>query len=994
MVNTNAAAAAAAAATATNLPGLRSVAYLLDAIWCAEYDTHAWVASSMVTEPHDTQIRQQHLRRRRPAPFLELLQGRAWLPDSWGGCAAPVNGEVLPTSCRPLRALLGPTARYVGVELTDPRFTEALGLPTTPSLRCVLTQLRLWSRRDTSETPAATAAATVAAAAAAVSGPQSPSLVTLAGCYSYLSGLAAAEAAFIGGIATAVSQPQELAPEPEGLRKMSDGMNGGPKGSDGERAMSVIRAAFVHEPLIAVRKGADVGSSPAYSPLLPLAGVLHGGGGGGGSGTGTLRWCRAGEVVWSLGPLAELVSEPLLFGGGGAAASSSPAAAATSVLPPRLAETYPASLEPFFVGLLAVRHHPGPQHLLTALRGTVGAAEAAATSPATVTSAADAPSPVLVACGAGGRREAGAALMCLGWLGCLMRKQQQEEETRRPSGGGDSGGGGGGGGFEDVSVTPSGCCWEEVLAALRSEALMPTVDGRWVTAAPPVFGAVAASGTAVETVTGLTVVLDDVIAAAAAALAAGVVTVTDGAAAPLQQQQLLRDPLAAVAGLLAAARAGGCGRLDIIGPPLLPQGVDAQQELQLQPPLESSYNLDQVESGAAAAAAAGLRHLLCELLRLPTLGSVVHVRPHLMPDASAKSASEAPELAVSPPGAAAALHGIRQHEWGGGYVLRQSPVQRQQRLEAVATGVLRRLNDVAPYLRRWAAVHVGGGRGGFGGITAPATASPWRASSVAAGDWVAAASWLRVVAVGGGVGLVYELPALCLMTEPQQVGPALLLGAGQQPHAPGENKGPGRGQRETWEDRHEPHSGPGGPLLLVSCSGGVAETAGLVPEPECWRAVFEELPRLLFGGKRHSVCTRFLFLVHTLMEAGQTAAELEASVATLYGSLPRLAPEEEELCFGAAWYRKNADPDPDLDSSAEAAARSRDNTLQGGCIGTGDAGAGGGPSGDGSGDEDDALGCSGSDTGGDEEESISRGVRGDGGGTSRRDNRRRRGRLG
>ncbi|GIL61010.1 hypothetical protein Vafri_15432, partial [Volvox africanus] len=431
------------AVAAANLPGLHAVACLLDAVWSAEYDTHAWVVSSTVA-PTDPQIRQQQWRR--PAPFLELLQNRAWLPDSWGGCAAPSGGEVLPASCRPLRTLLGPTARYVGVELTDPRFIAALGLPTAPSLRCVLTQLRLWSRHDTSVSASASANASAAAVAASVSGPQSPSFITLAGCYSYLSGLVAAEAASISGVAAAVTRPQNS--EQEERRERSDiQANGGRKDADGERAISVVRTAFVHEPLIAVRKAADIDNSPTSSPLLPSAGVVHaagGGGGGRGTGTGALRWCHVDEVVWSLGPLTELVSEygQPLFGGDAAAASSSPAAAAAaaaSLLPSRLAETYPASLEHFFVGLLAVRHHPGPQHLLTALREMVSAAEAAAATP----SSADGLTPVQTA--GGGRREGGAALMCLGWLGCLMG-QQQDEETGWPSGVGGGVGGVGVGG--------------------------------------------------------------------------------------------------------------------------------------------------------------------------------------------------------------------------------------------------------------------------------------------------------------------------------------------------------------------------------------------------------------------------------------------------------------------------------------------------------------------------------------------------------------------
>ncbi|GIL61009.1 hypothetical protein Vafri_15427 [Volvox africanus] len=187
---------------------------------------------------------------------------------------------------------------------------------------------------------------------------------------------------------------------------------------------------------------------------------------------------------------------------------------------------------------------------------------------------------------------------------------------------------------------------------------------------------------------------------------------------------------------------------------------------------------------------------------------------------------------------------------------------------------------------------------------------------------------------------------------------------------------------------------------MVSCSRGVAEAAGLVPEPECWKAVFEELPRLLFGGKRHSGCTRFLLLLHTLMEAGQAAEALEASVAALHGSLPRFPPAsadvseegEEGLCFGTAWYRKNANPDPD---PAEAAPRRRDTTRQRRCIGGADTGAGAGDDvstgssydddGGGDGGDSAALSYSGSETGGGEEEeteTVSGSLRSGGGGVS------------
>ena len=287
---------------------------------------------------------------------------------------------------------------------------------------------------------------------------------------------------------------------------------------------------------------------------------------------------------------------------------------------------------------LSVAAAPTPTHVLEALR-----------------SAAAAPRPA-------------AALICLAWLGDLLALPLQPaaatEGAAPPSGG----------------ATAAEA--EAVLAALRSEPLLPTADGRWV-AAPPadqVVGAGGGAGAAEAAAQGPVVaVLDSILPPASAAG-------TGGGGLRLRDEARAASALlqAAAAQAAQAAEAWGAGapearrQLELIGPVLAgPHTEGAHDDLGLAAP-----------AVAVAAAAGGLSALLCGLLGLPRLSGLVVQQVALSP---AAAAALQPPLAG--PHAVAAVTG---------------PAKTSAAADAAARAVLQRLNDVAPYVLRWAAAYGGG----------------------------------------------------------------------------------------------------------------------------------------------------------------------------------------------------------------------------------------------------------------------------------------------
>ncbi len=286
---------------------LTAIAQLLDATWAEEYGRYAFVRRLQPTAPSSSAATaaatvapaasagKAHATVAGPSSFLQLLRSATWLPDSWGGVAAPGSGALLlPT--RAVRGVLGPAARYVSARLSDPRFGVALGLVAKPTVECVLGQLVEWQQA---------AGRCLDGGQQQVQLQQQPGMGDLAACYGYLWAEVCRE------------QEQQEQEEAEGAE------DGGEQrgGAQGGRVAAAVAQAFAAAPLV----------------CLPAAAAAAGPGRGG-TAPGPLRWCTAEETVWSLGPLEAVVAE-------GRGAAGAAAAAAAVLLPARLSDAYPASLE-------------------------------------------------------------------------------------------------------------------------------------------------------------------------------------------------------------------------------------------------------------------------------------------------------------------------------------------------------------------------------------------------------------------------------------------------------------------------------------------------------------------------------------------------------------------------------------------------------------------------------------------------------------------------
>ncbi|KXZ52866.1 hypothetical protein GPECTOR_8g248 [Gonium pectorale] len=895
-------------------------------------------------------------RTRRPAPFLSMLRSRPWLPDSWAGCGAPAgsgstdsgvesdlekpglpggggaDGLGMLAAGGALRALLGPAGRYAGVQLNDPRFICALGLLTAPSPAIALRQLKLWQRAAAGAAAAAASAETAAAVVpsaddrvaelAAASGPPAhdaeqgdaqgsteggqnaavgrlsqprpaagaptpaalpqPTVSDLAGVYRYLASQLAAEAPG----ATEDGEAEEEA----------DTATGADAGAEQSRAAAgsgalaaQISAVFASVPLIAVPEAdaplCSMRRGAASSGAAAVAAVERGGRRQGdrtaatrgtrdavGAAAGSaprlrLRWCTPREVVWSMGPLQ---ARPDAAAVEAAASETEAEAEGLALLPARVAEHYPPALRSFFVRSLGVAPHPGLEHILSACRraaaaGTVaGPAAAAAAEPGFVPAGsppalehkpAPAPAPAL------------AALACLGWLGRLLEPLTGTTITPPEAASSARGGAGGAESSSDISPAAAvvgGGAHESaagaVLAALRREALIPTVDSRWVTAdggqstgARPCRRLLVSADWLVPGLAGAEPVQGVAVAAGQEAVAAAAAEARRGAGAVTEPAV---DSAGALPGLLAAARAAG-RTLDVVGAPAAP-----------------------AESRASAA------------------GSLLQLQLAVGSGADGESsgwygmAGTGSAVAVAPVGASC------QGVVGAACLSRSTgdDTELRRSLAFTATRVLGRLNDVLPFLVRWAA-SAGGG-------------ATWRRQERAA---AAAVGWLRLAAVVGGLGLVHCLPLLDITSEPQPVRAVLFprncANGGNSQDAPCGAEG-----TEVAAAGEAAHEAVCRTVLYVRCDGS---SSGL--DAEDWRAVFEEAARLLFGGVAPPEAVRLALLVHTLMEAGQVGEALEASVAALHGGLPRAqatAKEEQDAaegggegaagqqpCFGASWER-------------------------------------------------------------------------------------------
>lgn len=292
---------------------LTAVAQLLDATWAEEYGRYASVRRLQPTAPGSSAATataaatvaaaaaasgKAHATPVGPSSFLQLLRTATWLPDSWGGVGAPGSGALLlPT--RAVRGVLGPAARYVAARLSDPRFGVALGLVAKPTVESVLGQLVAWQQ----------AAGTGQGGEQQQQGQlqQQPGLGDLVSCYGYLW--------------AEVCREQEQQEQEEGEKVVEEDRGKQRGNAVGGRVAAAVTQAFAEAPL--------VGLPAAALAVAP---------GRGGTALGAVRWCTAEAAVWSLGPLGAVVVE----GTRGAAAA---AAAAAALLPARLSEAYPTSLE-------------------------------------------------------------------------------------------------------------------------------------------------------------------------------------------------------------------------------------------------------------------------------------------------------------------------------------------------------------------------------------------------------------------------------------------------------------------------------------------------------------------------------------------------------------------------------------------------------------------------------------------------------------------------
>lgn len=372
----------------------------------------------------------------------------------------------------------------------------------------------------------------------------------------------------------------------------------------------------------------------------------------------------------------------------------------------------------FFVSLLRVEPRLGPRHLLTAAR-----AAAAVQDPA-------------------------AALCCLGWLGWSLEERDSDtglgdraEQDRARSDWDGSGSGRVDG--EEV---------EEMVRALRTEALLPTAAGAWVSAAGAVASGV--QGAAAHVTRQHVFVYDGLVACdseagldsqpqqrfAASAASGGVQgALAAGAGEGSGARWTLSEPRQLLLGLQRAAE-GADVALHVVALPLLSASgrscdpdMDArvrhhqqqlqqlQQQQQGRPEHQEAGGEDEAEGEQLLgpvggwACADGLRHLLCELIHMPLLGAAVEPRVVLLTGQQAAAADERPLCMQLPPG-------------GDTWHPQQQQQQRQGTcLAEAARKVLGSLRQLSPYLLRWLA-----------------------AEGVSIAEAATAAAALRVVAVGGG----------------------------------------------------------------------------------------------------------------------------------------------------------------------------------------------------------------------------------------------------
>ncbi len=364
--------------------------------------------------------------------------------------------------------------------------------------------------------------------------------------------------------------------------------------------------------------------------VAPLLGLPSGGAG------GAVRWWGPWQAVWSLGAAEE--EGPHSGAWATAALHHLPPALWPALAPPP-GQPGPdgAALRWLMVGALGVAPRLAPAQLLAALRG------------------------------AAAERDAGAALCLLAWLGCaLLEGQARELEAE-------------GSGQADELAAEAAKDVEDALSALRCEALLPCVDGRWRAAPPP--GA-----------RPLVAVLDRLLAPgphtatahraahhAAAHEAAGGGSGGRGAAEACEAAlpELLRA---------AAEAAGGRPGLCVVGPPV---AESSGEDLGA-----GEHEAPQPEAAALGPRAAqGLRHLLSALLVLPALSDLAELAVAAAPGAAV---AWAPAAAEPPSARHTGLAGA-QHPPAA--------------LRAAAEGLLGRLNAVAPLLEAWAARQAKGGAG-------------------------------------------------------------------------------------------------------------------------------------------------------------------------------------------------------------------------------------------------------------------------------------------
>ncbi len=380
------------------------------------------------------------------------------------------------------------------------------------------------------------------------------------------------------------------------------------------------------------------------------------------------------------------------------------------------------------MSLLRVESRLGPRHLLAAARAAAGAT-----------------------------KEPAAALCCLGWLGWLLggysnaglgeRAEEGSVEADRD-------------GIDDGCV--NGEQVAEVVRALRTEALLPTAAGTWVSAAGAAASGV--QGAAAHVARQHVFVYDGLVAcdpeagpdsqqqqrSPASADSGGVGRALEaGAAEGYGARWTLSEPRQLLLGLQRAAEEAGVA-LHVIALPLASASgrscdidTDAPEHQQQQGQKVRPGHQGGDETAAehllapvgGCACAAGLRHLLCELIHMPLLGVAVEPRVVLLPGQQAAAADGRPLYLQAPRG-----HDTWQQ---------QQQQQGGTGLAKAAKKVLESLRHLSPYLLRWLA-----------------------AEGVAVGEAAEAAAALRVAAVGGraaggqgggdgggggGVGLTWRL---------------------------------------------------------------------------------------------------------------------------------------------------------------------------------------------------------------------------------------------